>query len=57
MVRAVRTRVQGASLIQKIRHMKVDLFLDLLMPIAFFLSAVLLLCVSNEDYGVLFFAK
>ena len=40
MVRAVRTRVQGASLIQKIRHMKVDLFLDLLMPIAFFLSAV-----------------
>lgn len=40
MVRAVRTREQGTSLVQKIRHMKVDLFLDLLMPLAFFLSAV-----------------
>lgn len=40
MVQAVRTRMQGESLVHKIRRMKMDLFLDLFMPVAFFLVAV-----------------
>lgn len=40
MVRAVRTRMQRESLVQKIRRMKVDLFLDLFMPATFFFAAV-----------------